>query len=195
MSNTQENDSNDVIVSGMVGLRVLEDRHVQELGIRNHRTPGKDMSEWRYDGDKRCIFPLILVLRDSNETPKAPRPVDFSILISELGSLVRKVEIGTCTSTNIRRIYKLSLDFPVERDITNMKECTILWDRWGTPLIEAILVRLGMDASDLHVQENCLLLIKQLFKCQPSYADGLEPQIMQLLFECRSDGAAQVYLY
>lgn len=51
---------------------------------------------------------------------------------------------------------------------------------------------LGPNAADNHMQENFLQLLKQLFRNQAMYLDAILKRVLCILFECRSDGAAQV---
>jgi hypothetical protein len=41
------------------------------------------------------------------------------------------------------------------------------------------------------MQENCIILLKQIIKNQNKFLAGFEKDIYQVLFECRSDGSPQ----
>ncbi|KAI8913568.1 clasp N terminal-domain-containing protein, partial [Gorgonomyces haynaldii] len=124
------------------------------------------------------------------QTP-TPRQPTIRTELEQMPQLLKQLESGQATSSTIRRLFRLSQRYPLYED--DMSDQAIgLWNQWGQPLYQSLLEGLRIEAES-HVQENCLLLLKQLLKCQIHYLEGFERDLFKILFECRSEGSGQVF--
>ncbi|KAH6571578.1 hypothetical protein BASA60_007102 [Batrachochytrium salamandrivorans] len=163
-------------ISGMVGAeRIYSAPTLGSLEhlVTNHATPAK-LRFGRRDGLEHLF---------ATGTPVSKRIVQHD----ELDQLVNQLQGGVVTQSLIRRFIRIS-----RQDAEMVREDGPNWAQWLGPIILAIKDIVCDPTSEDELQEGCMLLLRELINNQFMYFDGLEPETMYLLLDCRSDGTKEV---
>ncbi|KAI8927115.1 clasp N terminal-domain-containing protein [Entophlyctis helioformis] len=164
-------------VSGLVGsVDASHPRHalppplgpLQRL-VQEHVTPVKPRSMSRHAMDQLL-----------NGTPVQQRQPD------ELAQMVTQLSAGAATHSTLRRLFRLS------RQDAGHPHTLPHWSLHARGLFIALSQIIQNPATDHGLQENCLMLLGEVVGNQGPAFSGLESNLLELLFDCRSDGTGHV---
>jgi hypothetical protein len=107
-----------------------------------------------------------------------PKQLSRTHEVVELEQLIRSVKNGTCTSSTIRRLLRISRKFP-SGDYHSVDSAQV-WEQFAQPLVDALCSRLEEDAAVCAVNARTRAPKKIVFCYLSSYVNRRPLTYMEL---------------